>query len=206
MGISIGTILTILLIVWWIVSAVISAASKQKEQQRLNELAKRRSAETAPDQQPRQRDAPPRSDRPVSAQTTQLDDLRRRREAQIEELRRRRQAATPAPKTQVGRPARQPASVPTRAGAQRRKEPQPVMRQSSPPTRPAVEPPKPVEVSPPAARPPAIAAASPAEVTRSTRPTPPRAAAIREFLTKPESLRHAMVLKEILDPPVGLRP
>jgi hypothetical protein len=116
---TIGTIVTIALIVYWLISAILGAVAKKKEQERLQELAMRRRqmAEAAGGEPagPSATPGPPQT-------TSQLEDLRRRREAQLADLRQRRAGPPPQPatiQTQAARTAPRPFGRPSPAQARR---------------------------------------------------------------------------------------
>lgn len=223
-------IIVVLLLAWQVIGAIIEQAAKKKQAERLKAQAQRqqdtaRSGEMPP--------PPAQPSRPGGMTAQQrIEAIAERRKKQLEELQRRRQArkagpagldvstqSAPTPTTvrspvssipnldvgiapggrermgpQGTTDQTQQAKAPdtTRAPRQRRAsrpEPVPVPKQ---PTAPKIKDPR-SRVK--------VAAERDVEHAEAS-----KAAVFRERLGSPESLRQVMILKELLDPPVSLRP
>jgi hypothetical protein len=232
MGISLGTIITIILILWGVIQVVVQASAKKKEQERLAQLARRRREEAAlaarlgaqgsPGSPTPHARAEPQAAMPA-APPSALEELRRRRAAQLEDLRRRKQQAD-ARKTQVRiTPGGATAPPVTQLPSRRATMPPAVLTGRSQPTRtrPAMQPvqraPRPL-VTPSRAAPVPVApsftidgtAEGPVAPLVQTAPPPVRAQKrkqprIDELGLTRGSIRRAIILKELLDPPIALR-
>ncbi len=220
---SLYTIFAVLVVVWWIIQAVVRASAKSQEQKRLAELArKRREQPQATSQAPVAELFVARAAPVEAPHTNQLEELRRRREAQLEELRRRKQSKGRT--AQVRATPTAPPARPTHAVPAARRPPVPLVRPVAPPPAPAArarpsrpQAPRPL-VSPVTARPPLAPKAVPQDVVEVThailQPTESPSLRVTTRSAKrhraalpmdTSSLRRAIVLKEILDPPVALR-
>lgn len=139
---------------------------------------------------------------------TAEDEMAQRRRLAMEELRRRQAAMA---RTEAARPVAQTARQPQTAPAPRPRPERDTARRRQAPARPAAPAPT-IDLAPSTRA--AEQGGVPASARSATTPTSPairaalpaaRHAAVGSLILSPQSLRQAVILKELLDPPLAIR-